>query len=107
MSETSFTFPASQGGQRMDRRDFLRQTSGVALGMTMGAAILQTQAADSPAGSVGNSIRIACIGIRGRGANHIDAFQALPGVQVAALCDVDQKVIESGAAALEKKCGHK
>ncbi len=68
--------------------------------------MLRAQADDAQPGA-GHPIRIACIGIRGRGANHIDAFQAIPGVQVAALCDIDQKVLEAGAAALEKKCGRK
>jgi predicted dehydrogenase len=30
-------------------------------------------------------------------------FLALPGVEVSALCDIDQKVLEAGAASLEKK----
>ncbi|HJO25724.1 MAG: dehydrogenase [Planctomycetes bacterium] len=38
-------------------------------------------------------LRVAVVGIRSRGRNHIDGYRALPGVRVAALCDVDQSLL--------------
>ncbi len=38
-------------------------------------------------------VRVAVVGLNGRGANHVDAFRALEGVQVMALCDVDELVL--------------
>lgn len=42
-------------------------------------------------------INVAVIGIRGRGRSHINMFQALDGVEVTALCDVDQQVLNREA----------
>lgn len=44
-------------------------------------------------------VRVAVVGFRGKGLQHIGSFKALPGVRVVALCDVDSDVI---AQALEK-----
>jgi len=53
------------------------------------------------------TIRMACIGIRGRGRSHIAGFESLPGVEVVALCDVDESVLNARAEALEKKTNRK
>ncbi|MDR2472748.1 MAG: Gfo/Idh/MocA family oxidoreductase, partial [Tannerella sp.] len=37
-------------------------------------------------------IRVAVIGIRGQGQDHIRQYQSLPDVEVAALCDVDSNL---------------
>ncbi len=42
------------------------------------------------------------MGIRGRGLDHIRSFSALPNVEVGALCDVDQAVMETRVRDLEK-----
>ncbi len=44
-----------------------------------------------------DELRIACVGLRGRGGDHIEGFRRLPGVRVVALVDVDRDVL--GAAA--------
>jgi len=38
-------------------------------------------------------VRVAVVGIRGRGGDHIQGYQKLPNVEVAAICDVDQNEI--------------
>ena len=37
-------------------------------------------------------VRVAVIGIRGMGQSHMKSYQALPNVEVAALCDVDENL---------------
>ena len=37
-------------------------------------------------------VRVAVVGIHGMGQSHIKAYQALPNVEVAALCDVDSNL---------------
>jgi predicted dehydrogenase len=54
-----------------------------------------------------DEIRVAVVGINGRGGSHISAFGDMQGVQVAALCDVDRKVLDNNAGAFEKKYGRK
>jgi len=50
-------------------------------------------------------IRIACVGINGRGTAHIGAFSKLPDSEVVALCDVDSQVLAREVAALKDKTG--
>lgn len=68
------------------RRDFLRH-SGLAL------------AALAPGARVPwyDELRIAVVGVRGRGNDHIEGFRKLPGVRVVALVDVDAKVLAAAA----------
>ena len=44
--------------------------------------------------SANDTIRVACGGIRGQGNAHIQAYSAMPNVEIAALCDVDQSVLD-------------
>jgi len=44
-----------------------------------------------------NDIRVAVVGIKGRGESHFKTFHEMSGVRVAALCDVDRNVLNSGA----------
>jgi len=37
--------------------------------------------------------RVAVVGLNGRGAEHVEALRALPGVRIVALCDVDDTVL--------------
>src|SRR4030042_3941433 len=50
-----------------------------------------------------DDIRVAVVGINGRGGSHIGAFGKMDGVRLAALCDVDRKVLEKDAKALADK----
>jgi predicted dehydrogenase len=44
-------------------------------------------------------VRVAVIGLYGKGKDHVESFRALPGVRVVALCDVDSVVLEKAAQA--------
>ena len=69
--------------EQVGRRRFL-QTGAVGLG---------TLLAGRPAWlGANNRVRVAVIGLNGMGRNHARAFAALPDVEVAALCDVDENV---------------
>ncbi|MDD5520058.1 MAG: Gfo/Idh/MocA family oxidoreductase [Kiritimatiellae bacterium] len=41
-----------------------------------------------------NDIRVAVVGIRGKGSSHIQMFSNLPGVRVVAICDVDSEALD-------------
>lgn len=43
--------------------------------------------------SANGDLRVAVIGVRGRGRDHVEALRRLPGVSVAAVCDVDANVL--------------
>jgi len=46
--------------------------------------------------SLSDRIRIACIGVRSRGKDHINAFRKIPNVEIAAICDIDESVLSEG-----------
>jgi predicted dehydrogenase len=73
---------------RLSRRGFLQGTGTtlIALSTTSPLAVARRRGPN-------DEIRIACVGIRGRGSNHIDGLRALDGVRVVALVDVDEEVL--------------
>jgi predicted dehydrogenase len=71
----------------LSRRTFLKSSAlaaaGAALPARSWAQILGANA----------DIRVAVIGLNGRGRNHITSLAAIPGVRVVALCDADSAVL--------------
>ncbi|HXE12826.1 MAG TPA: Gfo/Idh/MocA family oxidoreductase, partial [Bryobacteraceae bacterium] len=51
--------------------------------------------------SPNDTIRVACVGLRGRGKSHIHAYSKLPNVEIAAFCDIDESVLSKTFAAYE------
>ena len=75
----------------MNRRHFLMSTAAVATGaVTKGIA------------SPNDTVRVACVGVRGQGNSHIHAYSAMPNVEIAALCDVDENVLNMRLDQIEK-----
>jgi len=93
--------------ETISRRRFLAGSAAVgavSLGIRQGLA----PADEKPAAvSPNDALRIGVIGLRGRGQSHIHGFQALPGVEVVALCDVDESVLGKRADQLDAKTGRK
>lgn len=74
------------------RRDFMKSS------MAAGAALaLQGCATSLPPFSrvrgANDDIRVAVVGFRGKGAQHIGIFDNLDGVRVVALCDADENIL--------------
>ncbi|MCB9384540.1 MAG: Gfo/Idh/MocA family oxidoreductase [Bryobacterales bacterium] len=57
--------------------------------------------------SPNDTINIAVVGFRGRGRDHYRAFAAIPGVRVAYLCDVDERLFPEAVAEVEKIGGYR
>ena len=85
------------------RRTFLKTSAAVAAGATTVAvpAVAQTRA-DSA-----GRIRVAVVGLRGRGRSHVRSLHELAGenVEVAALCDCDRRVLDVNATWCEELTG--
>lgn len=79
-----------------DRRTFI-----IATGSTIIAQAMTGKA------SANDRIRVAVLGVNGRGKDHIAGFQGLPEAEVAVLCDPDRNVAAERAAEFEKKYGKK
>ena len=59
----------------------------------------------SALGSPNDTIRVACVGVRGRGRDHMSAYNQMANVEIAAVCDVDESVLNAAVAAVEKAKG--
>ena len=57
--------------------------------------------------SPSSQIRLGVVGIRGRGRDHYRAFTKVPGVQVAYLCDVDERLFPAAVSEVETLGGSK
>ena len=75
----------------MDRRHFL-------MGSAAAGAALGSSALASP----NDTVRVACVGLRGRGTAHIAAYSKMKNVEIAAFCDVDDSVMAMRTKQLEK-----
>jgi predicted dehydrogenase len=73
------------------RRDFLK----TAARATGAAALTGVTFVTRPERVFGanDRIRVAVCGLRGRGKDHLAAFARLPNVEIAALCDIDEMVL--------------
>jgi predicted dehydrogenase len=80
----------------IERREFLK-TTGKAI--TVGAASL---ALGGKILGANDRVRVAVCGVRGRGKDHIHGFAHVPGVELAALCDVDENVLSERLSDVEK-----
>lgn len=74
------------------RREFLRQTLGAGIALGAGFKSFNASSYQRIAGA-NNDIRVAIVGNRIKGADHIEVFRNLPGVRVVALCEVDQEIL--------------
>jgi predicted dehydrogenase len=86
-----------------NRREFLVSGSAAAVAAGLGAGAWPTPAIAPSLRSPNDELRVACIGIRGRGRAHIDGLAAVPGVRVVALCDVDENVLATRAVEMESR----
>jgi predicted dehydrogenase len=73
----------------MKRRKFLKVAAGSTI--AVGSAPLLWGNSSRWIGA-NDRVRIGVVGIRGMGQSHIEEFSRLPGVEVAALCDVDENL---------------
>ncbi|MEK7753233.1 MAG: gfo/Idh/MocA family oxidoreductase, partial [Acidobacteriota bacterium] len=61
----------------MERRYFLMGTAAAAVTKASGLA------------SANDTVRVACVGVRGQGNAHINAYSKMNNVEIAAICDID------------------
>jgi predicted dehydrogenase len=77
---------------RLTRRDFIRNISASVACVGLGSA--SRAAISSKILGANNDIRIAIVGLRKKGKEHIDIFGRVPGVRIVALCDADTKFLD-------------
>lgn len=84
---------------KASRRDFLKTTgAGVA-----GTALASTAFGYSRILGASDRVRVAICGVRGRGNDHIHGLSRVPSTDIAALCDVDENVLNQRLGEIEKR----
>ena len=73
----------------MERRHFLLGT----------AATAATKA--SALASPNDTVRVACVGVRAQGGTHIGAYSKMKNVEIAAICDIDEEVLNQRIGEVE------
>ena len=73
----------------MNRRHFLMSTAA--------AGAVKASSLASP----NDTVRVACVGIRGQGNSHIKEYSKMANVEIAALCDVDESVLNKRLGEVE------
>lgn len=86
---------------KRDRREFIKHSAVIAAGVAAMPTILN--AGCSP----NEKITVGLIGARGQGWNNMEAFLRQNNVECAAICDVDQRVIDKRVSDAEKIQGKK
>ena len=81
----------------LTRRNFLKTSA-----LAAGAAALSARSWGQVAGANGD-VRVAVLGLNGRGRNHVTSLAALKGVRITALCDPDTAVLERAKQSLGEK----
>ena len=62
-------------------------------------------AATKSVASANDRVRVACVGVRGQGNSHIGAYLAMENVEIAAVCDIDETVLNKRLGEIEAKSG--
>ena len=84
----------------ISRRRFLQATSVAGAGMLVLGSAPSLQAAGAA-----RRLRLGVMGVHSRGMAHINGFLAQPEVEIAYVCDVDERALEPAAAAAAKRQG--
>jgi predicted dehydrogenase len=83
------------------RREFLK-TGAMAAAATAVPEVLHALGAPRGATGANDRVRVGIVGLRGRGETHIQSYGALPNVEIAALCDIDDNVMSQRLAQVQK-----
>jgi predicted dehydrogenase len=74
------------------RRDFLKTTGKTTAGLAALRGITMLTSPEKVFGA-NDRVRVAVCGLRNRGNDHLHSFSRVPNVEIAALCDVDQSIL--------------
>ena len=83
------------------RREFLTSTGKTSVGVAVGMAAVASSRRVK-ADEANDRVRLAVVGIRGRGGYHAKKFAARPDCEVAYLCDVDESLLPQYAGEVEQ-----
>ena len=83
------------------RREFMADSAKVGAGVAVGLGVLGVS--KSAWAGANDRVRVAVIGINGRGKDHIGGLINKENVEIAALCDTDERLFESRVKSITDK----
>src|SRR5579872_1226212 len=85
---------------KVSRRNFLKTsvTQGVGLAGLGGINFVPRRVFGA-----NDRVRVAVVGVRGRGWDHIRGFGSAPNAEVAAVCDIDESILQQRLGDMDKK----
>ncbi len=89
--------------KNIKRRDFIKDISVASTGTLLSVPLIRS----SSTNSANESVNVAVIGIHGRGKDHYRSLAEIPNVNIAAICDTDQRFIPEAISDIEKLTGKK
>ena len=89
----------SPSAPEYDRRTFLKTASAAGAGLLVAGRASPLLALDGPPA---DKIVVAIMGLNSRGEVHLQNFPVMPNVEVAYVCDVDQRALAKGVAMVSK-----
>src|SRR4029077_1092688 len=78
--------------RELNRRDFLKASANSTASLAALSGLTFLTRPERVFGA-NDRVRVAVCGLRSRGKDHLDGFSRVPNVEVAALCDVDESVL--------------
>jgi len=72
--------------------------------MSAAAAVPATA---SSLASPNDTVRVACVGVRGQGRSHLGEYLKMKNVEIAAICDVDESILDDRLKMVETRSGKK
>jgi predicted dehydrogenase len=55
--------------------------------------------------SANDTVRVACVGVRGQGRSHLNQYGKMKNVEIAAICDIDESILNDRLNMVEKASG--
>jgi predicted dehydrogenase len=91
----------------LDRREFMHDTAWLAAAAAglagSGASLHAAPKAPEAKGSPGETLRVAVVGVRGRGRSHVSGFAGRHNCVVTTICDADSAVIDGAMNDAEER----
>jgi predicted dehydrogenase len=92
----------------LNRRDFLKDSALAGAALAQAALLGKAAAADEAKAAKkegGDPLRVAVVGVHGRGMSHVGGFSGRNGCVVTTICDCDEGVVGRAMKAVETKQG--
>jgi predicted dehydrogenase len=84
----------------VNRRSFIKGAAGISAASVVAGSVINRNVQGA-----NDSVRVAVLGLNGRGWAHVEGLQDLDGVEVVTFCDPDSDVLERRAAEFQGKYG--